>query len=117
MPIFNVASTSERQGRQAARFCCLLFKDSFEENTALVRESQGPTPSRKDLVFSAETGKLNCVNDVKTGLQSLADQLDLTLLLNTKTSCNVPYLKVVCGVGRQVGSAVVVGVVRCHLWP
>lgn len=74
-------------------------------------------PSTKDLVLSAGTGKLNCVNDGKTCLQSPADQLDLTLPLDKKTSCNVPYLKVVCGVGRQVRSAVVVGVVRCHLWP
>lgn len=57
------------------------------------------------------------MDDRKTGLQSPADWLDLTLLLNKKTSYNVPYLEVVCGVGRQVRSAVVVGVVRCHLWP
>lgn len=69
------------------------------------------------MLFSAGTGKLNCVNDRKTGIQSPADWLDLTLLLNKKTSRNVPHLKVICRVGRQVRSAVVVGVVRCHLWP
>lgn len=47
----------------------------------------------------------------------LADWLDLTLLLNKETSCNVAHLKVISRVGRQVRSAVVVGVVRCHLWP
>lgn len=78
---------------------------------------QGPMPSRKNLVFSAGTRKLNCVNDRKTGPQSPADCLDLTLLLNKETACKVTHLKVISRVGRQVRSAVVVGVVGCHLWP
>lgn len=43
--------------------------------------------------------------------------LHLTFQPKKKTNCNVLYLKVICRVGRQVRSAVVVGVVRCHLWP
>lgn len=69
------------------------------------------------MVFSAGTRKLNCANDRKTSPQSPVDWLDLTLLLNKETSCNVAHLKVISRVGRQVRSAVVVGVVGCHLRP
>lgn len=104
-------------GRQQVLLPSLQGQLSGKHCLSKREHHQGPMPGRKDLVFSAGTGKLNCVNDGKTGLQSPADRLDLTLPLNKKTSCNVPYLKVICGVGRQVRSAVVVGVIRCHLRP
>ena len=104
-------------GRQRVLLPSLQGQLSGKHRLTKREHCQGPTPRRKDLVFSAGPGKLKCVNDGKTGLQSPADRLDLTLLLHEKTPCNVPYLEVVCGVGRQVRSAVVVAVVRRHLWP
>lgn len=108
-------------GRQAGSRSSLLpsLQGQFSGKHCLSKREhcQGPMPSRKNLVFSAGTRKLNCVNDRKTGPSSPADWLDLTLLLNKETSCNVAHLKVISRIGRQVRSAVVVGVVRCHLWP
>lgn len=75
---------------------------------------QGLVPSRKNLVFSAGTRKLNCANDRKIGPCRVAG---FNLAAKKETACNAAHLKVVSGVGRQMRSAVVVGVVWCHLWP
>lgn len=113
----SLLASDGEAGRQQVLLPSLQGQLSGKHCLSKREHCQGPVPRRKNLVFSAGTRKLNCANDRKTSPRSPVDWLDLTLLLNKETSCNVAHLKIISGVGRQVRSAVVVGVVGCHLRP